>query len=279
MSQDFVGQYREQLSFLQGSAAGYDEGDEPEAKRLALHIRILLHDTKRSTSLLTHLGLKERMPFRDTAPADPPPGVVAIGAGLCFFNFTMGNPGGVEFRPALDLFPDGRTHPPACFGDWWWRPVLKDTMGHAFSREDLVLGVANQDGGAHIDATLKPAYQALSRDNSLGVGQDDAGPNSAAMTFTFEGLTQVPDPDARPPANSLALASVRQVAHELLSSLETGVADHGDRLELREEICPIPFADAPAAGRNDPCPCGSGRKLKNCFGLRQPRRRGQLPSP
>lgn len=26
----------------------------------------------------------------------------------------------------------------------------------------------------------------------------------------------------------------------------------------------MPSADGPKAGRNDPCPCGSGRKFKNC---------------
>jgi hypothetical protein len=278
MSQDFVGQYREQLGFLRKSARDYDEGDEPEAKRLAVAIRNLVHDSGHVTSVLTHLGLKERMPFRDTAPAYPPPGVVEISAGLCYFHLTMGTPGDVEFRPALDTSPEDRAHPAACFSDWWLRPVLADTRGNAFSRHDLVLGVANQDGGAHIDATLEPAYRALSRDNSLGVGQEHGEPNTAALSFTFEGLTQVPNPDAQPPSNSIALASVRQVAHELLSSLEAGVIDDGDRLRLRDEICPIPFDEAPTVGRNDPCPCGSGRKLKACFGRRQPRRRAQLPA-
>ena len=39
MSQDFVDQYRDQLSFLRRSADAYDAGDESEAKRLALHAR------------------------------------------------------------------------------------------------------------------------------------------------------------------------------------------------------------------------------------------------
>jgi preprotein translocase subunit SecA len=28
----------------------------------------------------------------------------------------------------------------------------------------------------------------------------------------------------------------------------------------------IPAGDVPRAGRNDPCPCGSGKKYKNCHG-------------
>jgi hypothetical protein len=278
VSQDFVAHYDEQLRFLRREAAAYDDGDEAEAKNLAHRIRMWVHDTGHVTSLLTHLGLKERMPFRDTAPAEPPAGVIAIGAGLCMFHFTMATPGTIEFRPVLDNLSEDRMHPPACFADWWQRPVLSDTHGNEFSRRDLVLGVAHQDGGAHIDATLAPKYQAISRDNSLGIGQEDTGPNSVALTITFEGLTPVPDPDAQPPSNSLALASVRQVAHELLTTLEANVTDDAGELRLREEICPIPFDEPPAVGRNDPCPCGSGRKMKQCFGRRQPRRQAQLPT-
>ncbi|MCU0253043.1 MAG: SEC-C domain-containing protein [Acidobacteria bacterium] len=40
---------------------------------------------------------------------------------------------------------------------------------------------------------------------------------------------------------------------------------HGPRLELRPEPKVVPF-DAARAGRNDPCPCGSGRKFKRCCG-------------
>ena len=29
---------------------------------------------------------------------------------------------------------------------------------------------------------------------------------------------------------------------------------------------PMPFIAPPKVGRNDPCPCGSGKKYKNCCG-------------
>jgi hypothetical protein len=34
----------------------------------------------------------------------------------------------------------------------------------------------------------------------------------------------------------------------------------------RELATSIEGANMPQAGRNDPCPCGSGKKLKNCHG-------------
>ena len=264
--------------FLRRSAESYDAGEHAESKHLALHIRIMLHDTRQQTSLLTHLGIKERLPLLDTAPAEPPPGVIQMDFGLCDCRMTTGTPGRVEFRAPLGQRADDRAYPPACFADWSSRPVLNDTQSNDFSRSDLVLGVANQDGGAHIDATLKPAYAALTRQHSHGFGQADPGePNTAALTFAFEGGTQAPQPDAEPVSNSIALASVRQITHELLTSLETSVVDDGEGVRLRREICPIPWDEAPSVPRNDPCPCGGGRKFKKCFGRREPRRRSRLP--
>jgi uncharacterized protein len=33
------------------------------------------------------------------------------------------------------------------------------------------------------------------------------------------------------------------------------------------------------AGRNDPCPCGSGRKVKQCHGRPKPKTRPRKPLP
>lgn len=279
--QDFRAQYLEQLGFLRSSAAAYDTGTEAEAKRLALGIRILLHDTGRSRSLLTQLGLKRRLPLRDTALAETPAEVITLNCGLCIFHFKLDNPGTIEFHAPLDELSVDRQHPPACFDDWWLTTVLDDAAGHQFSRRDLILAVANQDGGAHVDAQLNPRYSALSRQNSLGFGQAPGDePNSVALTFSFEGLDRAPAApgDEAGLANSIALASVRQIAHELLTSLETAINDDGTSLSLREPICPIPWAEQPDVERNEPCPCGSRRKFKRCFGQRRPRRRAELPT-
>lgn len=46
----------EQMAFLKRSAEHYDAGEFSEAKRLAATLRVLLHDTDRSVSLLSQLG-------------------------------------------------------------------------------------------------------------------------------------------------------------------------------------------------------------------------------
>lgn len=156
-----VAEFREQLvveiRHLRRSATYFDGGDESEAQRLAVTIRKLVHDHGgNSVSLLTHLGMKSNLRFIDTAPRlDPswPPGTIMLHAGLVTMRATFGSGEGTRFvAPLDDLSPD-RVHPPVEFDRWWTTTVVTDQQGNPFSRRAFVLGVANQDGGAHIDAS------------------------------------------------------------------------------------------------------------------------------
>jgi preprotein translocase subunit SecA len=44
-----------------------------------------------------------------------------------------------------------------------------------------------------------------------------------------------------------------------------GVSSNGDGSELKLDLAPV-RRDVPKVGRNEPCPCGSGKKFKNCCG-------------
>lgn len=55
------------------------------------------------------------------------------------------------------------------FAEWWLQPVLRDARRELFTRSDVVLKVANQDGGAHVDAAVDSRHHALTRRNSMGV--------------------------------------------------------------------------------------------------------------
>jgi preprotein translocase subunit SecA len=44
-----------------------------------------------------------------------------------------------------------------------------------------------------------------------------------------------------------------------------GVSDNGDGSELKLDLAPV-RREVPKVGRNEPCPCGSGKKFKNCCG-------------
>src|SRR4051794_24926166 len=76
----------EQVRLMRRSAKYFDEGDESEAKRLATHIRVLVHDTKASHSLLGLLGVKASMRFVDTTLRPDlmslPPGAIIMHSGI-----------------------------------------------------------------------------------------------------------------------------------------------------------------------------------------------------
>jgi hypothetical protein len=161
------------MAFLATSSELFDQGHIAEAKRLAITIRILVHDTSSSHSLLGQLGIKDTLRYIDTSlePDIPRAERVSDGswrmsvrkdAGLAQIRMTAGT---MYFWPSLEARPRRRL---AAFDNWWTDAVLSDSQGREFSRRDLVLGLAHQDGGAHVDPELETAYAALSRSNSLG---------------------------------------------------------------------------------------------------------------
>ncbi len=109
------------------------------------------------------------------------------------------------FFPWLD---DGPPFPvlESTFQEWWSRYVLRDHDGARFTRKDLVLTLANKEGGAHVDPELEREYVRLSRENSL-------------QYYYSVGGTDMPWPNDPVPH------TVRHVAHELLKALNAGVPE------------------------------------------------------
>lgn len=237
----------EQLEFLRRSGDAYDEGFKAEAKRLAVTLRLLLHDTGRSHSLLGQLGLKDRN-FLSTAVPHRAENKLTHG-GLIVMAMGQAD---TEYVAPLD---DCTTHRWLLFGEWWGETVFEDDQNNLLSREDLILTVANKDGGAHVDPELTEVYARLSRDNSM-----------AWVQKTPSGEERpIPHPER---------AAVRQVAHEVLRTLlpqylkerkvEAQAIFSGPMLVKGPKAPEIP--DPEEYGRNDPCPCGSGHKYKVCHG-------------
>lgn len=79
--EDLLGHLRDQFDFLETSGAGFDAGRTAESKRLATTIRILVHDTAASTSLLRQLDVKDDLLFVDTSVEpfpEPEPGILQV---------------------------------------------------------------------------------------------------------------------------------------------------------------------------------------------------------
>lgn len=86
---------RDQFDFLETSGAGFDAGRTAEAKRLATTIRVLVHDTAASTSLLRQLGVKDDLRFVDTSVEpfpEPEPGILQVQMGFGLAAVRIGGP-------------------------------------------------------------------------------------------------------------------------------------------------------------------------------------------
>jgi len=149
MPTDFKIQLQRQLGFLRRSAEIYDRGYHEEAVRLATTIRVMLHDTKASTSLLSHLGAKSSCTLLTTVSTPP------LKPGLCLFD-------GLTTMSLHGIEPNfGERGQFVSVADWWKQVVLVTRPRAWITRGLLVLGAANKDGGAHVDACLDHEYQQL----------------------------------------------------------------------------------------------------------------------
>ena len=195
--------YREQLDFLSSSCGAFDRGRPHEAKRIATTLRVLLHDTKRSHSLLRQLGWKDELRLPDTAGEVDPANLTPT-HNLLMMRIQTDTDGQTSFDwvPFLDDSP--RPVRQLLFADWWDMIVVKDANGEEFSRSDLVLALANQEGGAHIDPKSRQRIQALKRCETIGFSLIvDHGDH-------FDELRLTKDP---------LLPCVRQIGHEFLRGI------------------------------------------------------------
>lgn len=248
----------EQLDFLHASGRSFDNGFFGEIKRLAVAVRVIVHDTKNSTSLLSMLDKKSGY-FLDSADSYddenlmPHSSLVTIH--MC--------PDRVEAAAHFDDVINQRS---VSFDEWWDGIVLVDDHHEEFSRKDICLYLANKEGGAHVDATIDEKYERLRKANAAGwiMGNDPSK--------TIHAGDHVP-------------ATMRQIAHELLKSLKPDYsyapAPPSDRQmsvrglsikrgsEADSTLYPNlrkgrPKVNGKKIGRNDPCHCGSGKKYKKC---------------
>jgi hypothetical protein len=187
-----------QLRFIERSCQAFDAGDEAESQRVATAVRVICHQTSQSISLLTHLGATG-ISMLSTACSPVGRGTLTAPSNLASLLVRRTNEG-VTFKSTAPLnnAPMRRFIP---FTDWWEIEVVCLTAGVRMTRKSLVLAVANQDGGAHVDAKLKPDYTAIKSGAGLVVTFRPAGGNPVEI-----------------PLESHSVATLRQIGYEVLHS-------------------------------------------------------------
>lgn len=181
---------RVQFDFLAQSCDSFDNGKEAEGARIATYLRILLHQQGRSRALLGQCGVLEDLWLFDSAgqyaTQDKHSPLALVGVQYAVTPgeridraWYIPNLGNVvrqqpNIRFQIQELLQGRKAPRGAglhlrMEEWWKQPVIRDAAGREFSREQLVLYLANTDGGAHVDTALPEDYFALSRLNSAAV--------------------------------------------------------------------------------------------------------------
>ena len=191
----FIKHLKRQLGFLKRSCSLYDMGNQEEAIRIATCIRVLVHDTNQSISLLTHLNARTINLF--TTYLEPPEGengyevMTALAMGV----INMGKGGEYGYGPNLDDFSSSSAVLPV---DEWWNQIV---WSPKLSRRDIVLTAANQDGGAHVDSKVDPKYKSLADDALMD-----------KITIRFDGK------EYHQSFSDMHLMTLRTMGNELLKS-------------------------------------------------------------
>jgi hypothetical protein len=96
---DLNEQFKIQLELLKLTCSNYDNNIEIAGFNIATSIRVFLHDTRNSTSALTHIGHKA-IDYLDTCTVNSNTGVTFTGLIYSYFEGVHDGKGGVaKFRP------------------------------------------------------------------------------------------------------------------------------------------------------------------------------------
>lgn len=154
-----------------------------------------MHDTSKSTSLLTLLNAKSA--FLVTTCPLPDPTFIRSGSGLNVTRVTVN--GGKATAIYMPKLGDSSSNLQSLRCDMWWQQVVYANV--QATRKDIVLGAANKDGGAHVDFDVSDQYAAARK-------------GSMTVRHTVDGEVKVVD------LQDSHLADLRQMAYELLISPE-----------------------------------------------------------
>jgi len=133
-----------QLNYLMNSCENFDEGQHEESVRIAVTLRTLFHDTKKSTSLLKLLGIKNDIKIASTCR---PTKVVKQHQYFAHDPLTYLDEK-KKMKPILATKEEAWFIPVI---DWWEKYAIVILVpGVCVSRKAIVLAAANRDGGTHV---------------------------------------------------------------------------------------------------------------------------------
>lgn len=212
----FRDQLKRNVGYIRRSCELFDQGHQEEGIRIATALRVLLHDTQRSKSLLSHLKVKRTMKLNSSCHPPSPRVIMFEGMGRLTVKVS-GHDVSRQLDPVLD--EDAFKHIPVPIEQWWEMPVyvqnrlVRNSSGQDeveqthLTRKDIILAAANKDGGAHVDEKLEPNYERLAASGALGMYMDQITVGDGTLVVL-------------PPLENAHLVYLRQMGHEVLNSFD-----------------------------------------------------------
>lgn len=157
---------QEQYHLLRKSVDEIKHGDLAEGIRIATAVRVLVHESGSSKPLLKQIAKDYlQLEILDSPPRKPSaPGIIMM---VIPIGFKLSNEG-------VHLSGDLGGKTPTILGKWWTRPALVLHGLGGISRREVILGLTNKEGGAHVDTDMPLKYRQLLefRSFQVGVGKD-----------------------------------------------------------------------------------------------------------
>ena len=148
--EEFEKDLRDELEKLQIFGELYDKGKVSFYKEMAISFRKIFFDSKSSTSLLTHLGMKDKVNLLSQCS-----GKSSIGEEIFFMGMGI-----VKNGKYIPNFKEGIVEKYIKVNDYF-SEIVFIYNGEEFNRSDIFKIVADKDGGAHYDKTLPSKYLLL----------------------------------------------------------------------------------------------------------------------
>jgi|SRR5580704_7675158 hypothetical protein len=182
----------EQRHLLGKSIREFASGDLAEGVRLAIAMRVLVHETGGSKPLLGQLTpnylqlevLDRKPPKEEKLPPGTHKAVV------------MSVPISVQISDRGVLLNTNLgvdDYEPSILGKWWTRPCLILPGLGGLSRKEIVLGITDKEGGAHVDVNLSPRYRQLmdSKQLQIGWGKGEVTPLNLSRYMTAQAAVEL----------------------------------------------------------------------------------------
>lgn len=271
----FIEELRIQQRLLKKAVDEFDKGGIDEVRNITRALRILcLQDQHGNPSLIEMAGEHTRH-FFDTSIRTHRHNIIPE------LSLTVAVIGPISLGPKapLDTVMERRK---MTFKEWKEQTIIDDRCGVVFDRNRLIKTVSNTDGGTHYPPDVRPFFKRLKEMAFTAQRDNDS------VEISMKGLEN---------------HSIRQIAHEIIISFDPNYkrpicVENGTLILCAMEAFIYPgrrmtfgmqtrtMLDGYAiqgqphgftsisgprielphhkTGKNDPCPCYSGLKFKNC---------------